>query len=212
MKKLIIFGANGGTGCFLVNLALRHNYQVVAMVRRPGTITLTHPHLKVVKSDILQPDTYFDELAGAYAVISAIGIKAVQQPVYVFSEGIKMLTTAMHRQQVRRLICISASGVEVSPKHNLFIRFFIKNVLQRFLRHLYDDTLRMEDVLKKSNLDWTSVRPPRLTKGSYTGQYRYAVNDFLDACLSISRADLADFIINHIDDAQTYQAIVEVAH
>src|SRR2546422_3127751 len=38
----------------------------------------------------------------------------------------------------------------------------------------YTTLFRSEDVLRDSGLDWTIVRPPRLTSGPATGTYRAA--------------------------------------
>jgi putative NADH-flavin reductase len=70
----------------------------------------------------------------------------------------------------------------------------------------------MESRVRESGLDWTIVRPPRLTNKEATGRYRYAVNSFLRNCLSISRADVADFMIRHAQDLKTYKGVVEVGY
>jgi putative NADH-flavin reductase len=70
----------------------------------------------------------------------------------------------------------------------------------------------MEDSLKQSAVNWTVVRPPRLTMDKLKGKYRFAVNEWLPSCTSISRADLAHFILNHLDDSSIYKSIVEVSY
>ena len=55
------------------------------------------------------------------------------------------------------------------------------------LKEMYTDLVRMETVVQKSTLDWTIVRPPRLTDGPRTGHYHAAINEHLRKCWSISR-------------------------
>jgi putative NADH-flavin reductase len=93
-----------------------------------------------------------------------------------------------------------------------YVRLAAKYILQKILKQMYADLLRMESMVKKSGVDWTIIRPPRLTNKPATGQYRYAANKFLKNALSISRADLAHFIINHVHDEAINHATVEIAY
>lgn len=70
----------------------------------------------------------------------------------------------------------------------------------------------MEQLIRQSEVDWTIVRPPRLTNKPATGNYRWSVNAFLRNCLSISRADIAHFMLHHIHDESTYQGVVEIGY
>ena len=63
--------------------------------------------------------------------------------------------------------------------------------------------------MKASDLDWTILRPPMLTNGPRTGRYQAVVNQPLSRGFSISRADVADYMINHLNDRATYGDMVE---
>lgn len=56
------------------------------------------------------------------------------------------------------------------------------------------------------------MRPPRLTDEPRTGRYQAAVNKHLSRGWKISRADLADYIVTHLDDPMTYCGLVEIAY
>jgi uncharacterized protein YbjT (DUF2867 family) len=58
----------------------------------------------------------------------------------------------------------------------------------------------MEDVLRHSGLDWTVVRPPRLTDGPLTRAYRTAYGRNLRRGLTVSRADVADCMLRALYD------------
>nr|WP_255654477.1 NAD(P)H-binding protein [Cohnella sp. REN36] len=74
------------------------------------------------------------------------------------------------------------------------------------------DMARMEAQLRRSGLDWTVVRPPRLTNGQKTGAYRTAIHQHLTKAQGITRADLADYMIKSIPDEATYRAVVEISN
>ncbi len=53
----------------------------------------------------------------------------------------------------------------------------------------------MERIFSQSALDWTMVRPPELTDKPYTGRYRVREGRLPVFGFTISRADVADFMI-----------------
>jgi putative NADH-flavin reductase len=57
----------------------------------------------------------------------------------------------------------------------------------------------MEQIVTASDLDWTIVRPPRLTNGAPTGRYKVADNRFPPGKRTVSRADVAHFLLDELD-------------
>src|SRR5829696_442945 len=55
-------------------------------------------------------------------------------------------------------------------------RLIARPLLWRVLRAHYTDLAQMERLLRESGLDWTVVRPPRLTDGPATGRQRTALD------------------------------------
>jgi putative NADH-flavin reductase len=208
--KLIVFGSTGKTGRNIVEQALNCGHEVTAIARNPDALGMEHPNLEIVKGDVFQPATFDEAMKEQDAVLSAIGINSTK-PTTVYSQGVFNMVTAMKKNGVRRIICVSASAVVTSPKLSFPVRLMTR-LLQNVLRNMYGDLLKMEQVLKQSELDWTVVRPPRLTNGEIKTKYRYGVNEWLSHCLSISRTDLAHFMLHHINDSNTYRTIIEVAY
>src|ERR1041385_4194987 len=157
--KIIVFGANGGIGSKVVEQALAAGYQVTAVVRRPASISIQHPQLKVVQGDVLKPDTIQAPMAGQDAVISALGV-TVNEPTTVYSQGVANIIRAMQANGVQRLMCISASGLDPGP---LYQKIIAKLFLWRAFKHSYTDLVRMEAFVNASSVNWTIVPPPRLT-------------------------------------------------
>ena len=73
--KLLVFGATGGTGTQLVRQALEQGHTVTAFARDPGKIKLAHDKLRVVRGDILQPESVSTAVEGQDAVLSALGTR-----------------------------------------------------------------------------------------------------------------------------------------
>lgn len=110
---------------------------------------------------------------------------------------------------VQRFMCVSASGLDPGP---IWQRLVAKPLLWALFKEGYTDMRRMEAEVRTYDLEWTIVRPPRLTDDHLSGQYKLAINTHLKSGWKLSRADLAHYLLTHVDDAKTYRAIVEIAH
>ncbi|MBZ0279217.1 MAG: SDR family oxidoreductase [Anaerolineae bacterium] len=206
--KIVVFGANGGTGVEVVKQALAVGHRVTAVVRRPESITIQHQNLCVWQGDVLDANAVEVTIAGQDAVISALGIK-VDAPTVIYSEGVTNMMRTMKTSGVRRLLCVSASGLDPGP---VLQQWIAKPLLWRFFKNNYTDLARMETLIKASDLDWTIVRPPMFSNKPRTGRYQIAINRQLRRGYTISRADTADFIVTHLDKSPSYRAIVEIAY
>src|ERR1700712_279211 len=150
--KIIVFGANGGIGSKVVEQALEAGHQVTAVVRRLESITLKHPQLKVVQGDALKLESFMSAMAGQGAVISALGGTG-NEPTTVYSAGVANIMKAMQANGVKRLMCLSASGLDPGP---LYQKVIAKLFLWRAFKHSYTDLVRMEaEVRASKNINWT---------------------------------------------------------
>ena len=71
------------------------------------------------------------------------------------------------------------------------MRHLLSPLAKAMFREHYADLALMEDLLRDSGLDWTVVRPPRLTDRPPTGRYRTAYGRNLQRGVFVSRADVA---------------------
>jgi putative NADH-flavin reductase len=208
--KLLIFGAGGGIGRHTMAQALEagHTVTVTAAVRRPASIELKHECLTVVRGDITDAEAVKSLMPGHDAAVSTIGTMSRASST-LFTDGLGNVVAAMKSAGINRLLCISASGLDPGP----FIqRLIAKPLLWWAFKNHYDDLVRMEAIVSASGLAWTIIRPPRLTDGPRTGRYKIAINKHAPNSWLLSRADVADFIVKHLDNPATFQTIVEVAY
>ena len=208
--KIMIFGSTGRSGMQIVQQALDAGHEVTAVARNPSAINIPSVNLTVVKGNVLDAESFEAAIRDQDIIISALGSDS-NKPTNIYSKGISNMLSGMQKNAIKRIICISAAAVETNPKLSLFLRTATK-FLQRILKNPFHDLLAMENLLKDSQANWTVVRPPRLTMKGLKGKYRFAVNEWLPSCTSISRADLAHFILNHLEDSNTYKSIIEVSY
>jgi len=209
--QLTVFGGTGGTGRQLIGAALDAGHQVTAAVREPARISTSHERLQTVRADVLDPGSLDGTMAGADAVVSALGAPA-NRPTTVYSTGVANILDAMRSASVTRFVGISAVPVRPREQASSLERLVVYPVLYRIFGEGYADMARMEHVLRRSDADWTILRPPRLTDRPATGRYRLAVNDHLPRGRTISRADLAAAMLRVIDEECAVRATVELAY
>jgi putative NADH-flavin reductase len=210
MKKIIVFGATGGTGKLVVEQALQTGHRVTAVARNPRHLIISHENLEIIKGDVLQPGTFENAIKEKDVVVSCLGIRN-RKPTTIYSESVSNIIKAMQKENVHRIICLSAGAVIVPPKGSLIMKFVAKNILQHLFKRSYADMLVMEKMLQETNLNWTVVRPPWLRNTKHTGKYRTSINDHLRNPSKISHADLADYIVHHLTDQETFKALVEIS-
>lgn len=209
--KIVVFGATGGTGRQVVSQALEAGHEVTVVVRNPEAVNIRGERLKIFQGDVLDLASFSKRIVGQDAVLSALGVNH-RKPTTVYSEGTGNIVKAMREAGARRLVCLSSAGLEIPEDTPWMMRQTIKLVIQPMFKYAYEDMARMEKNLRGSGLDWTVVRPPRLTNRPKTGAYRTAMNKHLPKAQGITRADLADYMIKSIPDEASYQAIVEISN
>jgi putative NADH-flavin reductase len=211
--KVVVFGSTGGTGRAVIAQALEAGHDVTAVARRPSAIEVRHDRLHVVQGDVLRPDTLMEPVAGADAVLSALGIGYSRAATTVYSEGTGNVMRAMRAGGVRRIIVVSTTSIDPpSPRVDVAQWLFFRGFLHQLLRKPYADIRLMEESVRASELDWTLLRAVRLTGGPGRGTYRTAVEGRLRRAWSISRADVADCMLAHLADPTTYRRMVEIAN
>lgn len=207
--RIAVFGATGGTGRHVVDQACQAGHEVRAVVRNPTKLD-KRPGLTVLEADVMDPVAIAPAIAGCDAVVSALGPHGARVPTSVSTDGTTSIVKAMRDADVQRLVVVSAAGI-VTDGDGPVTRFVVKPILQRALRHPFDDTRRMEVVVRESGLDWTIVRPPRLIDRPHTGRYRSSIDLNVRRGFQISRADLADALLHCLTQHETVGAAVSVA-
>jgi putative NADH-flavin reductase len=220
--KLTIFAATGGIGRRALEQAIAAGHDVTAVVRNPGKLTR---EVRAVTADLAAADPAVLEsaVAGADAVLSALGPRSVSE-AGIASRGTRTIVQAMQATDVRRIVAVSAAPISTvpspgrpkPPRHDPGEGFLMRNLLgpltKAALRKPYEDLALMEDILRYSGLDWTVVRPPRLTDKPLTGSYRTAYGQNLRRGLFISRADVAHLMLGVLEQPETIKQAIGIAN
>jgi putative NADH-flavin reductase len=209
--KLTIFGATGATGTSLTGQALAAGHEVTAVVRDPARLAVpARPKLRILSADVMDPASIVPAVAGADAVISAVGPRGTG-PTTVIQDSVRSIIQAMDKTSTRRFLQVSGSVV-TDEGESPYLRYLLKPLARRtFLRHVCADMRRAEERIRDSDLDWTIVRPPALTGKAAAGTYRTAIDRNLPHGFTVSRADLAACLLALLDDPAVIRHHVSVA-
>jgi nucleoside-diphosphate-sugar epimerase len=196
-SRVLIIGATGGTGRQLVAQALERGYEVTALVRDLSKFQVVHPRLTAIRGDVLDEHSVDAAMRGQGAVLCALGHKRYFYPTRILSDGTRNILRSMETHGVPRLVCETSLGIgDSAGRLGLYYNFFVIPVI---LPLYFWDKTRQERLIAGSNVEWVIVRPGVLTNQDKRGRVRHGrrVGGFL-LTVRISRADVADFMLNQL--------------
>jgi putative NADH-flavin reductase len=195
--RIAIFGANGQTGRLATRHALDAGHTTIAVTRRPDDFPFTDPALTVAGADVHDAEAVAAIIAGADAVLSALGVPFTREPVDTYSRGTANIVAAMRSSGVTRLVVVSSTGAFHYPGRTgaPFALRLVEPVITRTIgKAVYDDIRRMETIVHNSGLEWTIVRPSGLFDLPHVTEYVAGEVDPVGAFTS--RSDLADYLVS----------------
>jgi uncharacterized protein YbjT (DUF2867 family) len=214
--KITVFGASGGIGSHVVDLATQRGHQVRAVYRATPQVRPAGQAEILVSRDIFDAGFAAEAIRGAEVVITALGPDFAKRhnprttmisPPDLHQRLARTLTAAMRDPGMPgRLISVSTGSMgpgdaAMGTGPRLLFRFF-RTVVTPNLGRVGRDLQAMEEELAASGLDWYALRPIKLTDGPLTGQVRASAHFVMK---SISRADVAWYILNLAEDLRPGQ-------
>ena len=167
--------------------------------------------LRVMQGDVLDLPTLEPAMQGQDAVLCALGHKRLLGPSTILSQGTANILRAMQNAGVVRFICESSLAIgNTAGRGGLVATLLVYPLILPFYMW---DKLRQEKLITESDLDWVIVRPAALTNGAARGHYRHGPNvgSYL-LPVRISRADVADFMLQQLTDDRYLGSAVGVCY
>ena len=208
--NLVVFGASGKTGREVVRQALARGFIVTAFVRDTARLPLAHANLRLVKGAITDPKAVAKVIEGQTCVISTLGVGMPLRHDPAVIEGVRTIARASEHASVERLVYMSFIGVSDSRDA---AGFLLKRLATTVLRQEVADHEVKEAAVVESFVDWTIVRAPKLTNGRLTASYRVGEDIHARSLLpTMSRADVADFMLRQLTDQSFIRKAVRILH
>jgi putative NADH-flavin reductase len=185
--RLCVLGGHGKTG-----------KRVVAVARALGHA------VQVLEGDALDAEALRTAIAGSEAVISVLGPVRGSAPDFS-SRATAAVIDVMRRERVARLVMVTGAMCGPPRELGLFYRSMIK---LPSLARVIADRRKQEELVMASGLEWTLVRPPRLTDDEPAEPPVFAFHGPVLMMESCARSHLAQALVTlAVTGAQTGKGV-----
>lgn len=199
--KVVIIGATGRTGRYLIEKAVAQGHIVTAFVRSAEKMKWPNS-VAIMLGDARNEADLVKALKGQDAVLSAIGSIKINDGLTVRST--EALILAADQTGVKRIIMMSTFLATPSYRPN-----FIGRLVGGIMKSMVSDKQRGEELLKASDLDWTIVYPTMLDKVKPGGSVRVVQEgELVGMGNAIARIDVADFMVKALASPETIRKAV----
>jgi uncharacterized protein YbjT (DUF2867 family) len=191
--NILLAGATGYLGSFVLNALIENQNQVLAIVRNPNKLKINNENfLEVKQAEVTKPDTLRDICKGINTVISTVGITRQK-------DGLTYLDVD-YKANMNLLEEAKKAGV----KHFVYVSAINGNKYRNL--KIFEAKEKFVDALKSSGLNYTIIRP----NGFFSD-----MKDFLQMAKSgrvylfgsgnqkfnpIHGKDLATFIVDNLEE------------
>jgi putative NADH-flavin reductase len=208
--RVVVFGAAGRTGRHIIAQAHAAGHDVTAVTRRPDSIP-AHDTLAVLRADATDPAAVDKVVAGADAVLSALGVGYSFKPVSIYSTGTANILHAMQTHGVPRLVVVSSAPLD--PAYRASDSWFFTRVMEPLFMRLpgrttYRDMARMESLVTSSDVAWTIVRSSWLFQSDAVSDYRLVTGT--PKGMFTARSDLAAVMLAQLADSRNVRRTIAV--
>jgi hypothetical protein len=195
--KIVMFGATGTLGSRILGELTARGHDVTAVTRNPANAP-EGENVTVTAGDILDSASVADAARGADVLVSAYGPGPKSPKLLV--QAMNSLIAGMEAAGVKRLIAVGgAGGLEVKPG----VRLIDTPDFPAEWKGIAQAHIDAMDVLRRSNLDWTSVSPAAfIHPGERTGKYRTDTERLIVGTQGRSEISAEDFAIAVADEVE----------
>jgi putative NADH-flavin reductase len=215
--KILLFGATGRTGKLILQKALKDGHEVTAIVRTPSKLNASEA--KIIEGTPYDKETVNKAIENCDVVISTLNVSRVSDspwaklraPKDVISHSVQNALEAIRENGVKRIIVMSTLGAGDSWTRTPFVVKLVVNFSN--LKYAFRDHSRQEELLAKSDRDWTVIRIPMLTdEEGENAVIAKKPNESTKINRKINRESVARFILNILKDDNYYKTIVAVSN
>jgi putative NADH-flavin reductase len=195
--KILLIGGSGNIGQRIAKEALQKGYQVNAVQRNPGKLSLKDPNLTITKGDILNEAELQALVKDADVVVSAISPHDLGE----FKQAYTNLINAMEKEPSKRIIIVGGAGsTEISPG----LRLMDSPMMAHIPAEWHPAIRAHAEVLglfKASKTNWTYFSPANMIEaGERTGKYRLGGTNMIFDANGNSHISYEDYAVALVDE------------
>ncbi|MEO7214477.1 NAD(P)H-binding protein [Mucilaginibacter sp.] len=203
--RILILGATGRTGKLILQEALQQGYEVNVLVRDRSLMSV-HPVLTVFEGSPADSKMLNNAMKGCDAILSALNISRnsdfpwarLRTPQDFLSKVAELIIDLAPQNNIDRIIITSAWGTSDTRGE---IPWWFKWVIDNSnVGVAYSDHERQEGLFAASVLNYTIVRPSGLVNSAKRKPVIVSLNNQPKPRFTISRGDVAGFILQVLQD------------
>ncbi|WP_088069119.1 NAD(P)-dependent oxidoreductase [Gottfriedia luciferensis] len=205
--KILLLGATGRVGSFLVNLLLEAKIELVLLVRDESKITIQHDLLTVLSGNTLNVQDLQKATENVNGVISALNTDGVN----TLSRTMELLIPLLEKKNINRIVTIGTAGILQSRLVPSALRYLSPESKRKSTTAAIDHE-RAYQSLKASQLNWTVVCPTYLPDGPIRKKYRLEKKFLPLDGKSISTGDTAYFAFKEFFECKYNRTRVGISY
>jgi putative NADH-flavin reductase len=207
--NITIIGASAGIGLETVKRGLDRNHSITTL-SRSGIEIEEKKSLKVILGDATNKADLLSSIQNADAIIVTLGTSKNMNATTLFSDFAQLMVE-IHKENKIDIPFIFVTGFGAGESKN-YVPWLVKMFLKYFLKDVYADKTKMEEIITNSDLNWTVVRPGRLFDKELTEKYRIENKLFKGINVGgINRADVADFLIKQAEEQTELKKYIAIS-
>ena len=207
--NITIIGASGGIGLETVKRGLNRKHSITTLSRSEIELEETKS-LKMILGDATNKADLLNSIQNAEALIVTLGTGKNMNPTTLFSDFANLIVE-IHTENKIDIPLIFVTGFGAGESKN-YVPWLVKMFLKYFLKDVYADKTKMEEIITNTDLNWTVVRPGRLFDKELTEKYRVENKLFKGINIGgINRADVADFLIKQAENQTEFKKYVGIS-
>lgn len=201
--NILILGATGRTGKYLLNESLARGHRVSVLVRDKHKPSGASENLTVFEGMPTDTKALQNAAQGCEAILSALNISRtsdfpwakLRTPKDFLSQTMRNILAL---KSARRIVVTSAWGVgETRGEIPVWFRWLIDH---SNIRYPYEDHSNQEELLRQTDGDWTVVRPVGLTDSLKNRAIQVSFDNQPPPSLTISRLNVAKFMLDALEN------------
>lgn len=196
-RTLAIFGISGRTGQAIARVAASEGWHVRGLLRAKSDVPACLDGVDLVRGSFSDGEVVTATVAGATAVCCVVGPRPPYREPFC-AEATDAIIVAMKSSACRRLLCQTGAMIGEAENRSTIMEWMARS-FARQRPAVAMDRAEQERRVEASDLEWTIVKPPRLTDGIRRDRVHAGPRIKIGLFSKISRADLAAFMFAELE-------------
>lgn len=201
MKKVIVFGATGSLGSYVIDaLEALEDVNITLFVRNKGKLKSDHATHHIVEGDVTDYKSVVRAIRGHDIVYFGLSGELDFLAANIIE--------AMKENGVKRIIAISSMGIygaswKATFKGGKNAPGFFNSVMLTLMKPLFSQYRKLAERVERSGLEYTILRPGRFTFDDEV-DYKITYKGQPESGRDISRKSIAAFVANVVNEPNTF--------